>query len=196
MKRKLALSITVLLSVVLVNPVAAQETKFMGSSQVITTASELDSITAKAKKGDAAAQFDLGTIYRQGDGVPKDAANAVKWFQKAAEQGYAAAAFELGMMYRQGEGIPKNDAIAAKWYLKAAAQGDGNAQADLGVMYANGNGVSKDVVRGYAWSSLAARQGNQMAQKNRDQIEQQLTKKQLAKGQRLVSKWKKGNTLN
>jgi TPR repeat protein len=37
-----------------------------------------------AEAGDATAQNDLGVRYYEGDGVPKDLTEAVKWFQKAA----------------------------------------------------------------------------------------------------------------
>ena len=102
MKPKFALFLAVLLPIILANPVAAEEKKPVAAKQINTTASELNAITANANKGDASAQFDLGVIYRQGDGTPKDAAKAVVWFKKAAEQGYAAAAFDLGTMYRHG----------------------------------------------------------------------------------------------
>lgn len=42
-----------------------------------------------AESGNAAAQFDLGFAYTTGSGVPKDDAEAVKWFNKAAEQALA-----------------------------------------------------------------------------------------------------------
>jgi TPR repeat protein len=38
-------------------------------------------------------------------GVKQDAAEAVKWYRKAAEQGYARAQFNLGLMYAEGKGV-------------------------------------------------------------------------------------------
>jgi TPR repeat protein len=49
----------------------------------------------KAEQGDAAAQFNLGLMYRNGEGVPKDYAEAANWYRKAAEQGVAAAQYTL-----------------------------------------------------------------------------------------------------
>ena len=40
-----------------------------------------------AKQGDADAQFNLGTMYEYGRGVPKNYKTAVKWYRLAAEQG-------------------------------------------------------------------------------------------------------------
>ena len=36
-----------------------------------------------AEAGEAAAMFNLGVMYENGQGVPKDAAEAVRWFHKA-----------------------------------------------------------------------------------------------------------------
>ena len=51
-----------------------------------------------AERGDSEAQFNLGVIYDNGEGVPQDYAEAVKWYRKAAEQGDAAAQSNLGFM--------------------------------------------------------------------------------------------------
>ena len=50
-----------------------------------------------AKLGDTRAQHNLGLMYRKGDGVPKDDAQAMKWYRKAAEQGHTRAQFDLGL---------------------------------------------------------------------------------------------------
>jgi TPR repeat protein len=54
-------------------------------------------------------------MYNSGEGVPRDNAEAVKWYSKAAEQGDANAQYNLGLMYNSGEGIPRDDAEAVKW---------------------------------------------------------------------------------
>jgi TPR repeat protein len=40
-------------------------------------------------------------MYREGEGVPQNYAEALKWFRKAADQGNANAQFKLGIMYRR-----------------------------------------------------------------------------------------------
>lgn len=42
------------------------------------------------------AQYNLGVCYDRGNGVTKNAEEAVKWYRKAAEQGYAKAQDSLG----------------------------------------------------------------------------------------------------
>jgi TPR repeat protein len=63
-----------------------------------------------------------------GEGVPEDDAEAVRWYRMAAEQGDADAHFNLGLKYEEGEGVVQNDARAYFWLnlATAASQGDIN----------------------------------------------------------------------
>ena len=119
----------------------------------------------KAEKGDAAAQNRLGAFYESGDGVPKDDAEAVKWYRKAADQGDADAQFNLGFMYAKGEGVAKDDAEAVKWYRKAAEQGNAITQSILGDMYHSGRGVLKNEAEALKWYRKAGEQGLVTAQR-------------------------------
>jgi TPR repeat protein len=47
----------------------------------------LQTIRDAAEQGNAKGQYYLGVMYRDGEGVPQDKAEAMKWFRKAAEQG-------------------------------------------------------------------------------------------------------------
>ena len=51
-----------------------------------------------AEQGDADAQYSLGVMYSEGDGVQHDYKTAVKWFTLAAEQGDDDAQYNLGWM--------------------------------------------------------------------------------------------------
>jgi TPR repeat protein len=42
-----------------------------------------------ADQGDAQAQYNLGVLYDNGQGVPQSNAEAMKWYRKAADQGEA-----------------------------------------------------------------------------------------------------------
>ncbi len=83
----------------------------------------------KAMAGNADAQLRLGQMYFRGEGVPKDAAKAVEWFQKAAAQGNAGAQYVIGLMYGRGEGVSKDFVLAYAWLNLAAA---GNEHATEG----------------------------------------------------------------
>ena len=76
-----------------------------------------------AKQGNAQAQFNLGLMYANGQGVRQDNAQAVQWYRKAAEQGYANAQYNLGVMYAKGEGVRQNYKIANEWFGKACNNG-------------------------------------------------------------------------
>ena len=75
-----------------------------------------------AEQGNAEAQFNLGLMYDNGQGVRQDYAQAVQWYRKAAEQGYAEAQFNLGVMYANGQGVRQDHAQAVQWYRKAASR--------------------------------------------------------------------------
>ena len=92
----------------------------------------------------ADAQLELGESYYFGRGVPKNYAEAVKWYRKAAEQNSPYAQNNFGQLYAMGEGVPKDRAEAVKWFRKAAEQNLSSAQHNLGVCYAKGEGVPKD----------------------------------------------------
>ena len=75
-----------------------------------------------AEQGNAHAQFILGFMYRNGQGVPQDYATAVSWYRKAAERGDANAQNSLGYMYDHGHGVPIDYVLAYMWSNLAAAQ--------------------------------------------------------------------------
>ena len=68
-------------------------------------ASKFDETKALAELGMGAAQYDLALMYDNGEGVPENDAEAVKWYRKAADQGIAYAQYNLGYMYANGEGV-------------------------------------------------------------------------------------------
>jgi TPR repeat protein len=125
-----------------------------------------EALKVKAGRGDAKAQHKLAMCYLQGIAVPRDSAEATKWFRKAAEQGSAEAQFYLGARYLNGDGVPKNELEAVKWYRKSVDQGFVEAQFNLGVCYADGAGVPQDEVAAFKWYQKAAEQGFDLAQGN------------------------------
>jgi TPR repeat protein len=121
--------------------------------------------------------------------VPKNYAEAVKWFRTAAEQNEANAQRELGLCYSNGEGVRKDYVEAVKWFRKAAERNVAMAQSDLGVCYANGQGVPKDYVEGYKWFLLAAAQGVPSSELIAS-AESRMSREQIAEGQKLAREFK------
>ncbi len=124
-----------------------------------------------AEQGDANAQFFMGWVCANGDGVPKDDAQALSWYQKAAAQKHNGAQNNLGWMYNSGRGVPKDNTEAANWYLKAAQNGNAHAQNNIGMKYENGTGVERNLSEALRWFKAAAAQGNEDAKKNLDRLQ-------------------------
>jgi len=87
-----------------------------------------------AEQGHARAQSNLGFMYDNGDGVPENDAEAVRWYRLAAEQGHARAQSNLGFMYDNGDGVPQNNLRAYVWFSVAAAQGHENARTNRDIV--------------------------------------------------------------
>jgi TPR repeat protein len=113
-----------------------------------------------AEKGIAEAQYRLGNIYLEGNGVARDPAKAASWFRRAAEQGHASAQNNFGLLCLNGSGVHKNDAEALKWFIKSAQAGDAGGQNNLGAAYIAGSGVRVDYAEGARWLRKAADQGS------------------------------------
>ena len=61
------------------------------ATAIVGTAQQelVEEIHARAKQGDAEAQYRLGRFYANGEGLPRSGVEAVRWFRLAAEQGQA-----------------------------------------------------------------------------------------------------------
>ena len=145
-----------------------------------------------AERGHAEAQYEFGMCFYRGEGVPKDNAEAKKWFRQAQTRGHAGAAealieidapkekaeeyrklaewgdvqaqYQLGMCYYHGAGVPNDKAESVKWFRKAADGGHAEALYSLGACYHNGEGVPKNQVEALKWYRMAAEQGIAQAQ--------------------------------
>jgi uncharacterized protein len=117
-------------------------------------------------KGDAKAQYNLGLMYYNGQGVVQDYKEAVKWYRQSAEQEYVDAQYNLGWMYDEGKGVIQDYKEAVKWYRRSAEQGDGFAQYNLALNYENGKGVLQDYKEAVKWYRKSAEQGYVEAQYN------------------------------
>ena len=144
---------------------------------------DLPELVERAEAGDAFAQFSLGFRYDNGNGVPKDDTEALKWYRLAADQGFASAQFNLGVTYDNGEGVPEDDVEAVKWYRLAADQGYATAQFNLGLMYANGEGVLEDYVESYARFNVAGALGNDVTTE-KTSLTAKMTKEDISAAQK------------
>ncbi len=113
-----------------------------------------------AEQGHAKAQFELGHMYQEGDGVAQDFSEAVRYCRMAAEQGQDDAQFELGEMYHEAVGVAGDLNEAARFYLMAAKEGHPEAEDRLGDILLNqvlNGSVLNEVVR---YFRMEADEGN------------------------------------
>jgi TPR repeat protein len=74
-----------------------------------------------AEAGDSASAAWIGDCYRRGNGVPKDLAEARRWYERAG--GEVSALRELGKLWEKGQGGPKDLDRARALYEEAAELG-------------------------------------------------------------------------
>ena len=100
---------------------------------------DLSQLVAKANAGDAAAQYQLGTMYNTGNGVQRDPDQAFNWFQNAARQGHVGAMYRLAIANYNGgtlgDSVKENLGLSWAWFKLAAAAGDSAAQNDAARMW-------------------------------------------------------------
>lgn len=84
-----------------------------------------------ANQGNAEAQFWIGLLYDNGDGVYMNKETAVMWYRKSAEQGYVDAQVNLARCFGLGIGVPQDENQAVYWLRKAAEKGDIEAKEQL-----------------------------------------------------------------
>lgn len=155
-------------------------------------ATALEEILPLAEAGNADAQRLLGVMYRQGQGVAKDAERALYWTQQAVAQGDAPAQFNLANMYETGDTVARNIALAA------ARAGIPLAQYRLGAFFLEGQGGVRDPVLAFVWYSRAAaneRSGGLAghAAKARDKIARSLSESEKARGATIMNKTAKAS---
>ncbi len=140
----------------------------------------LTSLRYAAEKGHAVAQWKLGRMYAEGDGVPHDDLRAFEYFSRIANShaddnpGTAQARFVANAFVALGryylDGIPnstvKADAERAREMFSYAASyfADPDAQYNLGRLYLDGIGAPKDPRLAARWLTLAAQKGQYQAQ--------------------------------
>ncbi|MBF0185722.1 MAG: sel1 repeat family protein [Magnetococcales bacterium] len=146
-----------------------------------------------AEQGNAKAQFNLGAMLLQGQGVARDDAEAVQWLRRAAEQQLPPAQHNLAVLLLQGQGVVRDPEEAAKWFRAAAEHGDPRSQHALGSLLFEGLGVKEDWPQAYFWLSLAAAAAPEYLQEQameiRHYVAEYLTQEQRRAVEQQVDLW-------
>lgn len=142
--------------------------------------SAVEALGYAAEQGHPIAQWKLGRMYAEGDGITRDDYKAFVYFSEIAdahaddspsEPGarFVASAFvALGTYYKNGipdTNITPNLRRARQIYNYAASHfGDADAQLNLARMYYDGEGGERDMLQAARWAKLSADKGNISAQ--------------------------------
>lgn len=149
-----------------------------------------------AKQGKISAQYLLGLMYLNGQGVAQSDTMAVIWFLKTAKSGEPRSQNYLCQAYTYGLGTEENPQMAAKWCLKAAYRGDSFAQKVVGVHYETGEGgLPQSYIDAHMWYNLASAQGDEEAKKFRISLEKSMTVDQIVEAQRKAVEWTNGRAI-
>jgi TPR repeat protein len=124
----------------------------------------LQFIRPLAASGHPFAQWLLGDMYKNGEGLPQDMKMALNWWTQAAAKGLPDAQLSLGDSYAAGQGVPENWSEAVKWWRKAADQNVPRAQTGLGLALYSGRGVQEDKAEAAKWFQKAADAGQTQSQ--------------------------------
>jgi len=110
-----------------------------------------------AESGDAEAQFRLGVLYGNGEGVELDREQAMAWFKQSARQGHEDALITMAWMYANGSGVDTDEAKARELYQLAADHGSVKAMYVVGTMYRFAQyGAEKDIAKAIHYYTEAA----------------------------------------
>jgi TPR repeat protein len=144
------------------------------------SATSVAALRYAAEGGEHLAQWKLGRMYAEGDGVARDDAKAYDYFSRIVddfadeepepkEKSMAANAFvAVGLYLRDGLSAakiePDLDRAVELFRYAATYFRNADAQYHLGRMYLDGAGVKKDMRQSVNWLELAARKGHPQAQ--------------------------------
>jgi TPR repeat protein len=108
-----------------------------------------------AERGDAWAQYNLGHLLLDGNGVAQDHAAAFAWYREAASQGHARALNLVARCHEHGWGTRRDPAAAVSAYRQSAEAGYFRGQYNYATLLLSA-GRRADAI---AWFSRAASGG-------------------------------------
>ena len=129
-----------------------------------------------ALSGDARAQFELGTAYAFGHGVPADPVIGYTWLTLAFANGDQEAESPIRQLSRQ---LSESQIGRIRW--------------NLGEMYANGLGVPRDKVTAYMWQLLAELAGEKRSTISKVQLASTMTTNERSEANVRASRWLKSH---
>ena len=172
-------------------PIEFELTSGAAQSSVVPHQSATDS--SGLLKQAAHSYNNLGCVYFRGFAVPRDYAEAIKWFRRGAERGSLEAANNLAFFYYYGVSGKVDYDQAADWFRAAAYGGLASAQAGLAEQLYFGNSVPFDDVQAYVWARLSIVGGASRAVHIASDLERSLSTPQTAAAEKIIAEWNPGS---
>jgi TPR repeat protein len=107
-----------------INSLSDKQAKFYddnqnGTLKQVTANTMLEKQKQVAENGDVEAQYIVAQRLDFGIFVPRNFAEAIKWYQRAAENGHKESQFQLGYFFCRGVGVEQNKKLANEWLIKS-----------------------------------------------------------------------------
>jgi TPR repeat protein len=99
--------------------------------------------------------FELGKIYQDGNGIPRDLAKSTKYYSAALKLDYLRARHQIGRIYEEQGRYAEAEAL----YKESIKENNFKAAQSLGDLYKNGKAYPKDPVLRLAWYYYARDKG-------------------------------------
>jgi uncharacterized protein len=106
----------------------------------------------------AQAQHNLGWMYENGKGTPKNDSLAFHNYLVSALDGWVSGEYAVATMLEQGKGVTKNPVVARMYYEQAARKGHVKAQNATGLSYMD-DSYFPNYQTAFFWFKKAAEQG-------------------------------------
>jgi len=116
-------------------------------------------VLAAAERDRAPAMRQVGLLYSNGAGVPRDLAKAATWFTRASDRDDIPAKTMLAECYLSGKGVAKDEPKAVDLLKEAVEGSDARAMDMLANCYHKGIGVTKDSRAAFGLYDQAAKAG-------------------------------------
>ena len=98
-------------------------------------------------EGAAEACTDLSRLYRRGEGVSKDDAQAAQLARRGCDGGDARGCTDLGFRYLRGQGVERDVERAVALIRRGCDGGNAEGCSEFGTLYEGGEGIEQDLAR-------------------------------------------------
>lgn len=104
-------------------------------------------------------QYLLGRMHAKGEGVTRDAREALRWIMMSSDQGYPPADVDMGLRYLYGNDVPVDYEKAVFHFLRAAEREYVLAMYYMALVNAHGLGVRQSRAEALRWFRMARAYG-------------------------------------